>query len=132
MTAQGAQILVIEDRHYVRQLVLMVLEDFGYRPVGFASAVDALSRLPELDPRLILLDMELPGMNGREFLERIRTTTEWAAVPVMIISGFGDSVPPSPDRSIAVLAKPFDNTTLIQWVETMLRPPAELEDAPAV
>ncbi len=132
MTTRGAQILVIEDRHYVRQLLLMVLQDFGYRPVGFGSAIDALAKLPELDPQLILLDMDLPGMNGREFLERIRATSDWATVPVMIISGLGDCVPPSPDRSLAVLAKPFDNTTLVQWVEMMLRPPATLQAAPAV
>jgi DNA-binding response OmpR family regulator len=131
MATGRARILVIEDRDCVRQLLTVVLEESGYQPQGFASALDALEHLPELEPELVLLDMDLPGMSGSEFLRRIRTSAWWATVPVMIISGFGESEPPSADRSVAVLAKPFDNATLIEWVEAMLRPPAALE-APAV
>lgn len=132
MTTRGAHILVIEDRYYVRNLLGAVLREFGYQPSAFESAAEALERLPELQPDLVLLDMEMPGMNGREFLQRIRADARWAELPVLIISGFADTVPPGPGRSLAVLAKPFENTTLLQWIEEMLPPPAARAAAQAV
>ncbi len=123
MATAGACILVIEDRPYLRQALVTLLEGCGYRAVGFASAAEALGRLPELAPRLVLLDMQLPGMSGREFLQRLRASARWDHVPVLIVSGFGETEPPSPDRSIAVLAKPVEPGTLLAWVGRMLAPP---------
>src|SRR5262249_19727562 len=117
------KILVIEDREYVRQVMVAVLVDAGYVAVGLPSAITALERLAEIRPQMILLDMEMPGMNGREFLLRLRAIPRWAEPPVLIVSGYGETSPPSPDRpGIAVLAKPFDNTTLIDLVGRMAGP----------
>jgi CheY-like chemotaxis protein len=59
-------------------------------------------------------------MDGREFLEHLRASGRWGHLPVLIVSGFGETVPPSADRTIAVLAKPFINDTLVAWVALML------------
>ncbi len=117
------KILVIEDREYVRQVLVAVLADAGYLAVGLPSAITALERLAEIKPQIILLDMEMPGMNGREFLVRLRAMPRWAELPVLIVSGYGETCMPSPARpGIAVLAKPFDNTTLIDCVGRMVGP----------
>jgi len=119
------KVLVIEDREYVRQVILAILIDAGYGAVGLPSAAAALERLDEMVPDIILLDMEMPGMNGRQFLARLRGIPRWAELPVLIVSGYGETCLPSPDRpGIAVLAKPFDNTTLIECVTRMVRPAA--------
>src|SRR5262249_57757377 len=105
------------DREYVRQVMVAVLVDAGYVAVGLPSAITALERLAEIRPQMILLDMEMPGMNGREFLLRLRAIPRWAELPVLIVSGHAETSPPSSERpGIAVLAKPFDNTTLIDLV----------------
>jgi len=117
------KILVIEDREYVRQVLVAVLVDAGYHTVGLPSAITALERLAEIKPQIILLDMEMPGMNGRQFLVRLRAIPRWAELPVLIVSGYGDTSLPSAERpGIAVLAKPFDNTTLIDCVARMVGP----------
>ena len=119
----GPKVLVIEDREYVRQVIVAVLADAGYATVGLSSAIVALDRLAEIKPQIILLDMEMPGMNGREFLLRLRAIPRWAELPVLIVSGYGETCLPSPERpGIAVLAKPFDNTTLIDCVGRMVGP----------
>jgi len=119
----GPKILVIEDREYVRHVIVAVLADAGYAAVGLSSAVTALERLAEIKPEIIVLDMEMPGMNGREFLVRLRATPRWADLPVLIVSGYGETCLPSPERpAIAVLAKPFDNGTLIDCIGRMLAP----------
>ncbi len=122
MPGAPGRILVIEDRYFVRQVVVAILQECGYHAVGLGSAAEALRRLPDLDPTLILLDMRLPGMDGREFLERLRSDPRWGDLPVLIVSGFGEAAPPSPGRRLAVLPKPFDHGTLLRWVEQMLAP----------
>ena len=119
----GPKVLVIEDREYVRQVIVAVLADAGYATVGLSSAIVALDRLAEIKPQIVLLDMEMPGMNGREFLLRLRAIPRWAELPVLIVSGYGETCLPAPERpGIAVLAKPFDNTTLIDCVGRMVGP----------
>jgi CheY-like chemotaxis protein len=122
-SAMAPKILVIEDREYVRQVMVAVLVDAGYVAVGLPSAITALERLAEIRPQMILLDMEMPGMNGREFLVRLRAIPRWAELPVLIVSGYGETSLPASERpGLAVLAKPFDNTTLIDFVGRMAGP----------
>jgi sigma-B regulation protein RsbU (phosphoserine phosphatase) len=118
-----AQVLVVDDRDYLRQILVAVLEDFGYPAAGFASASAALEQLPALRPQLILLDLQMPGMDGCEFLRRLRANPAWNDLPVLIVSGVGEAVPPAGDRrALAVLPKPFDNDTLIARVRQMIGP----------
>src|SRR5262249_43906341 len=106
-----------------RQVMVAVLVDAGYVAVGLPSAITALERLAEIRPQMILLDMEMPGMNGREFLTRLRAIPRWAELPVLIVSGYGETSLPSSERSgFAVLHKPFDNTALIDGVGGMAGP----------
>ncbi|OLC32458.1 MAG: hypothetical protein AUH81_16060 [Candidatus Rokubacteria bacterium 13_1_40CM_4_69_5] len=65
----------------------------------------------------------MPGMDGCEFLRRLRGNPAWNNLPVLIVSGVGEAVPPAGDRrALAVLPKPFDNDTLIARVRQMIGP----------
>jgi CheY-like chemotaxis protein len=127
VAAMRPEVLIIEDRDYLRQILTAVLQDYGYPTVGLASAALALERLHELKPRLVLLDMHMPGMDGREFLIRLRANPAWSDLPVLVISGFGETMLPSRDRrALAVLEKPFDNATLLSFVQQMIGPAGAL------
>jgi sigma-B regulation protein RsbU (phosphoserine phosphatase) len=116
-------VLIIEDRDYLRQILVAVLQDYGYSTLGLGSAALALERLDEIQPRLVLLDMQMPGMDGREFLIRLRANPAWSELPVLVVSGFGETMLPSANRrALAVLEKPFDNTTLLAFVRQMIGP----------
>jgi CheY-like chemotaxis protein len=115
------RVLIVEDREYLRQVMIAILEDRGYVALGLGSAAEALAGLPALRPDLILLDLELPGMSGREFLMRVRETALGANLPVLVISAHGDhALARCPRHALGVLAKPFDNDVLIMHVERML------------
>jgi DNA-binding response OmpR family regulator len=124
-------VLVIEDRDYLRQILVAVLREYGYPAVGLGSAAEALEHLEDIKPRLIVLDMKMPGMDGREFLIRLRANPTWTDLPVLIVSAFGETLLAGREHgTLAVLEKPFDNVTLVARVKQMIGP-AGAVSAPA-
>jgi PAS domain S-box-containing protein len=79
-------VLVIDDNTDARVLLTNAVEEVGVRVVTASSGRDGLRMARELQPDLILLDLLMPEMDGREVLERIRATPALADVPVVIVS----------------------------------------------
>lgn len=127
----GKRILVVEDEDRVRDVWVDALQEVGYTVTGFEFGADALGRLPELTPDLILLDMMMPEMEGFEFLARLRRNPGWAHVPVLVVSALGDdlrcSIDPAAAKTLGVagvLTKPVDLETLLGEVGRVIGPSA--------
>jgi CheY-like chemotaxis protein len=121
------RILVVEDEAEVRAVWVEALEEAGYAVTAFGLGADALARMAELAPDLILLDMMMPGMDGYEFLARLRTNPGSAGIPLLIISAVGESLSRSLEERDArtlgvagILAKPLDLRTLLGHVERIV------------
>ena len=82
----GELILVVEDNDNNRLLVRDVLQASGYRVVEASSAEDGLRMAAEQQPALILMDIQLPGMNGIEALQRLRADPGTRAIPVIAVT----------------------------------------------
>src|SRR5437870_13099463 len=82
-----ARILVIDDEAAIRDSLRMMLEYEGYDFVGAATGQEGLALAERDTPDLVLLDVKLPGMDGLEVLDRLRSTNE--TLPVVVISGHG-------------------------------------------
>ncbi len=124
------QIVVIDDEAEVRQVWVDALQEAGYAVEAFALGSEALTRLPVLAPDLILLDMMMPGMDGYEFLARLRANPASARVPLVIVSALGESLSASIDEPgaaalgvAAILPKPLDLTVLLRRIEQIVGPP---------
>ncbi len=83
-------ILAVDDLRENRELVARYLSRSGHIVVTAASGPEALSTLGEADVDVVLLDLVMPGMDGREVLRRIKEHPEWRATPVIVISGSQD------------------------------------------
>lgn len=83
----GGRILLVEDDDDTRYLNRLVLEMGGYSVLEAASGREALRVAVSERPRLILMDLNLPGMDGRETARRLREAPETAAIPVVALSG---------------------------------------------
>lgn len=125
-------IVVVDDNHAVRDAMLDVLTDAGYDAVGFADGGEALRQLPALRPRLVILDLMMPGIDGADFLARLRAMEATAEVPVVIVSGVGDALLGSIDDAEAagdlvygVLPKPVPYEQLLGTVSRIIGPAAE-------
>jgi len=83
-------ILAVDDEQENRQLVARNLSRSGHIVITAASGEEALRALEQSDVDVVLLDLLMPGMDGREVLRRIKEHPEWRATPVIVISGNQD------------------------------------------
>ena len=83
-------ILAVDDLQENRELVARYLSRSGHIVVTAASGPEALATLEEADVDVVLLDLVMPDMDGREVLRRIKEHPEWRATPVIVISGSQD------------------------------------------
>jgi PAS domain S-box-containing protein len=110
--ATGNVALVIEDDDHAAELVRLLLEAEGFSVLRAASAEEALVMATLQPLSLITVDIELPGIDGWEFLIRIREFDALAHVPVVIIAGLVDSNMALASGAAAVLQKPISRAQL--------------------
>ena len=127
MSAPRVQVVVVDDDDPLRTELVEVLETAGYRVAGLASAAETLARFDELQPDLIVLDMMMPGMDGFEFLSRVRAHPAGARVPVLIHSVLGGTLARSIDAASArelgvagVVPKSGDIESLLEHVRRIM------------
>ena len=113
------RILVVDDMQYLRDVQVMLLNEAGYVTTALGSAREALDRLPDLAPDLILLDVSMPGMDGRQFLARLRSRPEWQQVPVILTTGRSVEDVARENRC-DVLPKPFSEVALLDLVRRLI------------
>jgi two-component system, cell cycle response regulator DivK len=82
----GELILIVEDNANNRMLVRDVLQSRGYQTAETETAEDALTLAREARPALILMDIQLPGMNGMDALARLRADASTRDIPVMAVT----------------------------------------------
>jgi CheY-like chemotaxis protein len=80
------KVLVADDNAAGRELVRTVLERCGYEIAEAADGLEALHVARELRPDLIILDLNMPGMDGFGVIRELRRDTEFAATPVLALT----------------------------------------------
>ena len=123
-TETPKRILVIEDQELNRKVVRIVLQSKGYTVVEATDAVEALARLEDAVPQLILMDIALPGQSGEDLTKRIKANLAWVDIPIIALT----AAAMSGDRERILkagcddyLSKPIDIKVLVERVETHLR-----------
>jgi two-component system phosphate regulon response regulator PhoB/two-component system alkaline phosphatase synthesis response regulator PhoP len=85
----GKKILIVEDDEFLRSLTAKRLEKEGYTVVVAVDGESAVSVARENMPNLILLDLLLPGINGFDVLEKLKTDETLKNIPVIVFSNLG-------------------------------------------
>ena len=85
------RILVVEDNMKNLKLLRDVLQHFGYRVFEAMTGEDGVRIAREITPDLILMDLQLPGIDGAEALRRIRAEAATRSVPVVAVTAFAMS-----------------------------------------
>ncbi len=79
-------IMVVDDSVSVRQVVSRLIEDQGWKVITAKDGIDAFDKLSEHRPDIIVLDVEMPRMNGYEFLGAFKTQVEFYDIPVVMLT----------------------------------------------
>ena len=88
--SEPGYILAVDDLKENRELVTRNLSRSGHFVITAASGEEALVALEQSDVDVVLLDLMMPGMDGREVLRRMKEHPDWRATPVIVISGQQD------------------------------------------
>jgi len=81
-----AKVMLIEDNEMNSRLAQKVLEAAGMEVTLFTHAEQALSKMESVQPEIILVDLQLPGISGYDFVRRVRAADEFSDIPLVAIS----------------------------------------------
>ncbi len=84
---ESEPVLVIDDDASTRAVIHRMLEQEGWRVSEAENGAEAVQKMKQETPRLILLDLMMPQMNGFEFIDELRKHEEWRGIPVVVVSG---------------------------------------------
>jgi CheY-like chemotaxis protein len=115
-------ILVADDELTIRELLHAVLSDEGYDVLLASNGRQALDLIASESPDLVLLDIMMPVLDGREAIERLVRLGLDAIPPVIVMSAGANYVP---DGSVVTefLAKPFDIDTVLATIHAVVGTP---------
>jgi two-component system KDP operon response regulator KdpE len=127
MNSKKDTILIVEDEPPIRKLLTIALESRGYKVVDCDNGREAARLTASVKPELILLDLGLPDMDGKDVIQKVR---EWAQTPIIVCS-----VRSEDDEIVKALelgaddyvTKPFNPDVLLARVQANLRKAVTLE-----
>jgi FixJ family two-component response regulator len=120
MTEDQPIIYVLDDDHRVRAALSSLLSSLGLRVEAFASAGEYLRFVKPDVPGCLILDLELPGMNGLELQQELAGGD---SPPIVFVTGHGDvpsSVRAMKAGAIEFLLKPFDTQELLRSIDVAI------------
>lgn len=123
-----ATVMVVDDSPTIRKILGLTLEKAGYNVVLANNGTAALQRLQDLVPKLILLDIAMPDLDGYEVCKRIKQDPRLTAVTVIMLSGKGaffDKVKGHLAGATEYLTKPFETPAVLEVVNTHCQPAVE-------
>lgn len=80
-------ILVVDDHAVTREPLARLLKHEGFDSAGAANGAEALAAIQSRRPDLVLLDLNMPKMDGVAFLEAVRREPRWHDLPVIVVTG---------------------------------------------
>ncbi|MCI8388312.1 MAG: response regulator transcription factor [Clostridiales bacterium] len=125
-------IYIVEDDENIREMEGYALKNSGYEVRGFSCGSELEAALDELLPRLILLDIMLPGEDGLALLQKLRKNERTARIPIMMVTAKTtelDKVRGLDMGADDYLAKPFGIMELVSRVKALLRRVIDVNDS---
>jgi CheY-like chemotaxis protein len=118
-TIMTKQILVVDDEADIRTFLVAVLKKGGYDPVTAANGQEALEKVRENKPDLVILDLQMPEKTGTEFYRQLSKDKTLQDIPIIVVSGLAGrhlairkpvhvfDKPIDPDEFLETVAKVF-------------------------
>lgn len=117
-------ILLIEDNEQNRYLTTFLLEQRGHEVVSAMSGPEGLELAERIRPDLILLDIQLPGMDGYEVAKAMKSRPSVKDIPIVAVTSYamrGDRERILAEGAAGYIEKPIDPATFVSEIEAFLR-----------
>jgi len=118
------KIMVVDDEEHLLELVRDILEGEGFEVITASNGMECLEKLKKEHPDLILMDIMMPGMSGKETVKKMRANTKTKDLKVAFLTV---SVSSAFERKtmkelnvVDYILKPFDNEDLVRRVKKLL------------
>jgi two-component system, NtrC family, response regulator GlrR len=119
---ETARIMIVDDDESLLRLLSMRLSSGGYEVKAVASGEQALAALPQFQPRLVITDLRMDGIDGMALFDAVHR--DHPALPIIILTAHGtipDAVEATRRGVFGFLTKPFDSQELLDYVARALR-----------
>lgn len=114
------KILIVDDEPQLAGFVKMRLEANNYDVILASDGLEGLKKVQEEKPDIILLDIQMPNLNGFSMLTRLRDNSETRSVPVIMLTA--KDAPENIARALEIgandyIVKPFDSKVLLEKIK---------------
>ena len=123
-TAPRKKIVIVDDDVLIRETVRLALDHAGYYVIAVGEADRALAVVRAEKPDLVIMDLYMPGADGRELIRSIKSDPATAATPVILFSGSDeaiDVVSGLQSGAVEYLGKPIDGEVLLTKIRHILK-----------
>ena len=120
---KGEVILLVDDTEFLLETYTVILEDEGYETCAVTSAEKMFEMLKTRRPSLIILDVEMPGMNGFDAARKLRASTEYRDIPIIFLTAHTNPEFETEGFDVGAvdyIYKPVLAKTLLMRVETQI------------
>ena len=128
MSAMATRVLIVDDNEDNRQILIDLLSANGFQVLEALTGADAVDIAIREAPDLVLMDIQLPGIDGHEATRRIKAIPALARTPVIAVTSYalaGDDRKATDAGCDAYITKPYSPRALLARVREILdRPPA--------
>lgn len=118
------KILIVDDEEHIVELIRFNLENNGYKTITASNGIEAIDMAKNFMPKVILLDLMLPGMDGYDICKHLRNNDLTKNIPVIMITARGEEI----DKILGLelgaddyITKPFSVRELVARVKALIR-----------
>ena len=116
---KGAKVLIVDDHDIVRETITYIIRESGFMAEGVSSAEEALEKVAQEKPDIIILDVLLPRMGGLEVCARLRKNPDTRDIPIIFFSAQkcqDEIIQGMPGAPIEYIEKPGDIEYLLKQI----------------
>lgn len=116
--------MIVDDEILIRETVRLALEHAGYPVTVVEEASCAFEAVKKVRPALVLMDLYMPGLDGREVCRRLKADAGTKDIPIVLFTGSNealDVVTGLDSGAVDYLTKPIDGEVLLRKIEGILK-----------
>jgi two-component system, chemotaxis family, chemotaxis protein CheY len=118
------KILIVDDSESIRELVCLTLESAGYSVDKGIDGIDALKLLDGREVNLIITDLNMPNMDGIQFIREVRKLGQYATIPILLLTTESQQAKKEEAKAAGAtgwIVKPFVQEKLLEVIKKVVR-----------